>query len=309
MNIFITGSNGFIGSHLKEYLQQNYINYTLFTPSSKQLDLRDEKAVDSYIVSNNIDIIIHLANRGGGRDVAEIKNILEYNLRMFFNIAKWEKYVKKIISFGSGAEYGKHKSIIDVKEDNYLQEQPHDEYGLSKSIMSKYIEKSNNMVQLRIFGAYGEYENYRFKFISNAIVKNLLNLPIHIHKNVYFDYMYIDDLVKIIDWFILSETKEKVYNVTTGGKVDIITLANLVNEVSAFKSNIKVLNSSLNNEYTSNNDRLMSELKDFKFTSHKDAIMKMREYFKDNLDTLDKDIIINDPYLKNIDDMWKKNND
>ena len=42
MNIFITGSNGFVGSHLKEYLQKNYLNYTLFTPSSKELDLADE---------------------------------------------------------------------------------------------------------------------------------------------------------------------------------------------------------------------------------------------------------------------------
>ncbi len=39
MNIFITGSNGFVGSHLKEYLQKNYANYTLFAPSSVELDL------------------------------------------------------------------------------------------------------------------------------------------------------------------------------------------------------------------------------------------------------------------------------
>ena len=39
MNIFITGSNGFVGSHLKEYLQKNYTEYTLFAPSSKELNL------------------------------------------------------------------------------------------------------------------------------------------------------------------------------------------------------------------------------------------------------------------------------
>jgi hypothetical protein len=53
-------------------------------------------------------------------------------------------------------------------------------------VTSKYIEKSDSIVQIRIFGTYGEYENYRFKFITNAIVKNLLNLPIIINKNVYF---------------------------------------------------------------------------------------------------------------------------
>lgn len=305
MNIFITGSNGFVGSHLKEYLSKNYSQYILFTPSSKELDLADENKVDKYILSNKIDIIIHLANRGGGRDTIDMKNVTEYNLRIFFNIAKHEKNVKKIISFGSGAEYGKHKPIIDVKEEDYLLFQPLDEYGFYKSITSKYIEKCKNIVQLRIFGAYGKYENYRFKFISNAIVKNLLHLPIIINKNVYFDYIYIDDLVKMIDWFVHNDAKEKIYNVTTGKKIDLITLANLVNEVSDFKSEIKVLNDGLNNEYTSSNDRLMNELVNFKYTSHEDAIANMRKYFSDNLETLDKEIIMNDPYLKEINNIWK----
>lgn len=305
MNIFITGASGFVGSHLKEFLQKKYSVYNLFTPSSKELDLADENQVDSYIVSNKIDMIIHLANRGGGRDVADMKNITEYNLRIFFNIAKHEKNVKKIISFGSGAEYAKHKPIIDAKEEDYLQAMPLDEYGFYKSITSKYIEKSEKIVQLRIFGAYGEYENYRFKFISNAIVKNLLKLPIVINKNVYFDYIYIDDLVKMIDWFIHNEPKEKIYNVITGEKIDLISLVHLVNETSDFKSEIKVLNDGLNNEYTSNNDRLMNELKDFEFTSHQNAIIKMREYFSYNFDKLDKETIINDSYLSKIDTIWK----
>ncbi|MDQ7068657.1 MAG: hypothetical protein Q9M40_12155 [Sulfurimonas sp.] len=52
------------------------------------MDLTNESQVDNYILSNKIDIIIHLANRGGGRDVSDMKNITEYNLRIFFNIAK-----------------------------------------------------------------------------------------------------------------------------------------------------------------------------------------------------------------------------
>ena len=305
MNIFITGSNGFIGSHLKEYLKKNYNNYKLFLPSSKELDLYEEKEVDNYIISNKIDIIIHLANRGGGRDVADMKNIMEYNLRIFFNIVKHEKKVKKIISFGSGAEYGKHQPIIDAKEDDYLLYQPLDEYGLYKSITSKYIERSDKIIQLRVFGAYGEYENYRFKFISNAIVKNLLHLPIVINKNVYFDYIYINDLVFMIDWFIHNETDKKIYNTTRGDKIDLVTLAELINETGDFNSEIKILNDGLNDEYTSNNDRILSEIDNFEFTPYKNSIIKMREYFRYNLKNLDKEIIINDPYLKKCENMWK----
>jgi GDP-L-fucose synthase len=92
--------------------------YSLFTPSSSKLDLANEVAVDDYILSNKIDIIIHLANKGGDRTTANMKNVTEYNLRIFFNIAKHEKNVKKIISFGSGAEYGKHKPIVEAKEED-----------------------------------------------------------------------------------------------------------------------------------------------------------------------------------------------
>ena len=288
MNIFITGSNGFIGSHLKEYLKNHYSSYNLFTPSSRELDLYNEKKVDKYILSNRIDIIIHLANRSDNKD---IKNVTEYNLRMFFNIAKHEKNVKKIISFGSGAEYGKDKPIINAKEEDYLDYLPQDEYGFYKWVTSKYIEKSDNIIQLRVFGCYGEYEDYRYRFISNTIVKNLLKLPIVIFKNMYFDYIYVGDLLKIVDWFIHNEPKSKIYNVATGKKVDLITLANLVNEVSNFKSDIKVINEGLNNEYTANNDKLLNEIKNLSFTSHKDAIAKMRNYFKNNLEKLDVETV------------------
>lgn len=306
MHIFITGANGFIGSHLKEYLQQKYDSYQIFAPSSKELNLLDEEAVDNYVHSNKIDVIVHLANRGGGRDTTGMKNVTEYNLRIFFNIIKHEKNVKKIISFGSGAEYGKHKPIINAKEQDYLEQQPNDEYGFYKSITSRYIEKSSNVTQLRVFGAYGENEDYRYRFISNAIIKNLLHLPITINQNVYFDYIYINDLIRMTDWFIHNDHKYNIYNVTTGQKVDLVTLAQTINKVSDYKSEIYVLNEGFNNEYSSDNSRVLSELgDDFEFTSHENAIMNMRQFFMKNIESLDKEVIVEDPYLKKIEKMWE----
>ncbi len=305
MTLFITGANGFIGSHLKEYLQKHYPQYILLTPSHDELDLYDECAVDEYMLYHPVDIIIHAANRGGGRDTMGMNNITEYNLRVFFNIIKHEKSVHKIISFGSGAEYGKHKPIVDAKEEDYLHSLPLDEYGFYKSITSRYIAKADKIVQLRIFGCYGEYENYRFKFISNAIVKNLLHLPITINKNVYFDYIYIDDLLKMTDYVIHHEMKEKIYNVSRGEKVDLLTLGQIVNDNADFQSEIVVLNSGLNNEYTSNADRIISEMGGFEFTSHANAMVKMKNYFQSQLTTLDIEMIKNDPYLKAIDTIWK----
>ena len=136
------GKTTVVNNFSKSY--KNYISLNLEKEKDKNYfdSIKDVKTiVEALFLSNNIDIIIHLANRGGGRDTLDMKNITEYNLKVFFNITKHEKNITKIISFGSGAEYCKHKPIIDAKEEEYWNSQPEDEYGLYKSITSKYIEK------------------------------------------------------------------------------------------------------------------------------------------------------------------------
>mgnify|MGYP002795147180 CR=1 FL=1 len=275
------------------------------SPDSNTHIITEENSFDNYLHTTQPDIIINCANRGGGRESGN-ENIVHENLRMFFNIVKHSDKISKIIHFGSGAEYSKYKPIIGVKEEDADIAIPLDEYGFYKSVCSKFIEKSDNNLNLRIFGCYGEYENYEFKFISNAIVKNLLHLPITINKNVFFDYIYVDDLVKIIDHFLHHDSKYKVYNLTTGKKIDLITLANLVNETSDFTSEIKVVNEGLNNEYTSDNSRLMNEVHGFEFTPHREAIIKMRNYYSSILDTIDRERIEADPYLQLCTTFWNK---
>ncbi len=142
---------------------------------------------------------------------------------------------------------------------------------------------------------------------NSAGVKNAMVHYYFRSKQSLFDTIMKETVMKLRSIINdqTNESKEKIYNATTGKKIDLITLANLVNETSDFKSEIKVLNDGLNNEYTSNNERIMKELKNFEFTSHKKAIQKMREYFKANLEKLDKESIINDPYLKEINNIWK----
>lgn len=304
MKILIIGANGFIGRHLREHLVKNSI-YTLLTPSSKELNIAQEENVDAYMDAHKPDIIINCANRGGSRDSGN-ENIVHDNLRMFFNIVKHSDKVSKIIHFGSGAEYSKHKPIVDVKEDIADIIIPQDEYGFYKSVCSKFIEKSNNNLNFRIFGCYGEYENYEFKFISNAIVKNLLHLPITINKNVFFDYIYVGDLVKIVTHFLQNDAAHKVYNLTTGRKIDLISLAKLVNETTDFTSEIRVINEGLNNEYTSDNSRLMDDIDGFEFLPHREAIRGMRDYYRSILDQIDREKVEADPYLQLCTTFWNK---
>ena len=149
MHLLITGGAGFIGRALQEFLQARY-SYKLYAPSSSELDLRDCHAVSSYIKARKISHIIHLANRGGGRDTMGLTDLAEYNLRMFFAIMSQADRVEKILHFGSGAEYSKHKPIVSASEPSYLEALPLDSYGFYKNIASRFIESTRgNVICLR----------------------------------------------------------------------------------------------------------------------------------------------------------------
>ncbi len=298
MNILITGAGGFIGRNLSEYLADRS---HVFAAGYGDLDLLDESAVKEYIEKNRIEVIIHCAAVGGSRksnyDLNRI-DIVEKNLRMFFNLQRCLTPDMRMIQLGSGAEYDRLHWRPKMPEDYFDQHVPGDSYGYSKYVISKYLDNTVNITCLRIFGLFGKYEDYRYKFISNAIVKNLVRMPIVIYQNVLFDYLYIDDLVRIIEQVIHEMPARKHYNVTPAESIDILTVAGIINQVSDFKSEIRVLSDGMNTEYTGDSSRLLSELGDFKFTGYREAIAALFRYYQTVLDALDVKAVQSDAYLE-----------
>lgn len=274
--IFITGAGGFIGRNLTEQLSGKY---KLLTPGHKELDLLDEKAVDNFFKKNKIDVVINCAVIGGSRKEEHVESALFGNLKIFFNILKNKDQFKKMIQFGSGAEYDKSKPIVKVRETDLGKTIPKDEYGFFKYICSKYIEKEKDIVCIRIFGLFGKYEDYRYRFISNAIVNNINGLPITMRQNVFFDYTYINDFVRIVDHFISHKAKHKFYNIGTGVKIDLLTIADKINKIAHKKSKIIVKNKGLNNEYTCDSSRLVKELKKFRFTDFDKSLKELYDWY------------------------------
>lgn len=288
LNIFITGSNGFAGGHLKKYLEDKY---NLLAPGRKELDLLNSEEVEKFFRKNKIDVVIHTALVGGSRKEESVENALDQNLKMFFNIVRNKKYFKKMIHCGSGAEYDKRFPIIQVKEEDFEKKIPVDEYGFGKYVCSKFIENSNNIVCLRIFALFGQGEDYRYRFISNAMCRNIFEMPITMRQDVYFDYIYIKDFVRIVEYFIENTPKHKFYNIGTGKRINIKTYADKINEMSDKKSKIIIKKKGLNDEYTCDNSRLRKELKGFKFTQIDDYLRELYLWYKENKDTINKEVI------------------
>ena len=81
---------------------------------------------------------------------------------------------------------------------------PADQYGFAKYLCSRLAQDIDNVIVLRPFGVWGKYEDYETRFMSNAICKTLYDLPITLNQNAYFDYLFIDDFVKIVEFLCFT---------------------------------------------------------------------------------------------------------
>lgn len=305
-NIAVLGARGFIGSSTAEYLRKNDC-YHVIPVTRDEVDLLNGIDVKNFLAREEVDIVIHCANEGGNRkNQSRSLDIVENNLRMFFNIERALVTEMIFINFGSGAQYDKTRDLYKVSEDRFDEYIPSDAYGYSKYIMSKYIrqrdEASKGIIYNPIiFGMYGIGEDYTYRFISNTIVKNILGMPIKINQDVIFDYLYLEDYYKVLDKMLGDEILEgeREFNMTPTESISLSQLAEIVNQVGVMKSQVIIKNPGMNYQYTGDNTRLLQKMdRDFKFTPYVDAIQKMYQYYYDNIDKLELQKVRDDILIK-----------
>ena len=289
--ILITGGSGFIGRNLAEQLASTC---QVLAPSSAELDLLNERAVREYLSAHNFDVIVHAATTRSNRRVAAPPDMLDRNCRMFFNLVRNlepnQERFGKMIHFGSGAEYDRGQLPPRVREDYFDTRVPRDPYGFSKYICAKYIERSDRIVDLRLFGVFGAYEDYTVRFISNACCRALKGLPIVLRQDIVFDYLYVKDLVRLTMWFIEHDARHKAYNVCTGQPVALTTLAQVIARVSAEVSgrtpSWNVLTKGVGPEYSADNSRMLAEMGQYQFWDLEASIRDLYRWYQqhDGLD-------------------------
>lgn len=289
MKILLTGGSGFVGRNVKEYLVER--GYDIYTPTSKELDCLDERAVREHLSSQVYDVVLHFAVYGNGMNkLVDETKILECNLRIFHNFAKCSALYGKMIYAGSGAEYDKRYPIQMVKETDLQNHTvPTDQYGSMKYTANQMIECSENIYNLRLFGIFGKYENWKVRYISNLCCKSLKGMPLSLRKNCYFDYLWVDDFCCMLEKFMkLDRPKYHTYNTVRGERIDLYSLAEMVNEVSEKPQRIIICQEGLANEYTANNDRILQEIPDMVFTDMKEAVRQLYLWYQQHLDLIDE---------------------
>lgn len=291
MNILLTGGSGFIGKNIKEYFSGKY---QLLVPGRSELNLLDDNMVRKYFEKNDIDVVIHSAAKPGHRNANDLNGLFYSNTKMYYNLSQQSKTYGKMIVLSSGAIYDTRNDIHKVSEDSYKNKLPEDEHGFCKYVCARDIEQMDNIVELRLFGVFGKYEDYAIRFISNVITKTLLDLPISIKQNRKFDYLYIDDLMPVVDYFINNDAKYKAYNVTPDKEIELYQLAEIVRGISGKELPIMVSEPGLGREYSGDNSLLRSELSGIKFTPINMAIWQLFRWYQDNIDMINREYLLFD---------------
>lgn len=294
--LLITGAGprGVTGKLIKEYFIGRY---KILRPSSSELDLTNDEAVSAYFDNHKVDYIIHCATfrPTSIHDGHFVDEELESNLRMYYSLAAQSYKFKKMIYFGSGAEYDKSKPIVNATEESFGLSIPKNKYGLGKYVMNSHACKSHNIYNFRLFGTINKYERPDKNVISNLCVKAINGLPLTLKRNCKFSFVDIEDLFPLLDYALKNELKHHDYNLTNGNAVLLSEVGDIIAKLSGSNESIKFEYDDFNNEYTGDNSRVIEEI-NIVFTPIIDSIRKVFNYYKSTAYTLD---------VKNMDDRWK----
>jgi len=264
MKILVTGKSGFLARSIKHsFLSKKY--NTVFV-GREDLSLLNKDQVKTLLSENKFDIIFHTAVSGGKRNDIDTSETLDTNLRMFLNLAELKNKDCKLINFCSGAAFDRRREINCAKEEEISSRTPDDYYGLSKNIIANYINNfDKTFINLRIFGCFGKLENDN-RFIKNSINNLKNNKNITIFKNKYMDFIYIEDLINILDYFVVNNSHYKDYNIVYKEKITLYDIAKkITSNLHLDESRIDILEPGLDSPYTGSSERIYTLVKNLNY--------------------------------------------
>jgi GDP-L-fucose synthase len=296
MKILVTGGSGFIGRNLVEHLQESH---EVLAPTHAELELTDDQAVRAWFAQHEVDVVVHGAVRPGHRAAVDPSRQLWSNLRMFFNLMACGDRFRRLVFLSSGAVYDIRRPLRHAKEEELGASIPEDEHGLSKYVIGSYLDTRPpwavpEVVELRLFGVFGRYEDYGIRFISNAVCKCLFDLPITLRQNRTFSYLYVDDLGPVVERFLEGPHVHAAYNVAPPWTDDLRDLALTVRRRSGKELPVAVAAPGEGRPYSASGERLAAEFPGIRFTPTERAVDELYSWYEARRDTIDRDVLLFD---------------
>lgn len=232
MNILITGCNGQLGNEL-QLLEKNYSEHTFFNTDVHELDITNAEAIDKFVSSNNIDIIINCAAYTAV-DKAESNKELCQLLN-----AEAPAYLAKAISKRNGwmIQVSTDYVFDGTKNTPYVETDspcPNSVYGSTKLDGEKAVEQAcKNTMIIRTAWLYSSF--------GNNFVKTMMRLGKEQEElNVIFDQIgtptYARDLAVAIMTAVEKGIVPGIYHFSNEGVISWYDFTKAIHRLSGITS-------------------------------------------------------------------------
>lgn len=223
MRILITGANGFVGSHIAEYLltlgnqvvclvrKTSNLYWLKHLPVElKYGEICDYNSLINILKDSDIDVIIHSAGVLRCQDISLYYKVNQQGTSNLINAVKtYLPKLKKFIFISSQAAMGPSSKLEPKRLDEI--ENPISDYGKSKLKAEKEVEKLKGIIPYTIFrpsSVYGPRDKDLFIFFK---LVHLGIKPITKPKR-YIQLVYVMDIAKAVEKSINnSNTDNKIY--------------------------------------------------------------------------------------------------
>jgi GDP-L-fucose synthase len=249
--IYIAGHRGMVGSACWRALEaEGYSN--LIGKTSKELDLRDQNAVENFIRTEKPFAIIDAAAKVGGilaNDTYPYEFLMD-NMLIQNNLIRsaHENNVRKFIFLGSSCIYPKY-APQPLKEEYLLTDslEPTNEwYAIAKISGVKLIEAlrkqyGRDYISLMPTNLYGPNDNYdlRTSHVLPAMIRKFHEAKLNDNSPVELwgtgapmrEFLHVDDLAQAVLFGLENPLENHLLNVGYGSDITIEELALIVQSV------------------------------------------------------------------------------
>lgn len=257
--IYVSGHNGMVGSAIVRKLKAEGYN-NIVVRSSKELDLRNQAAVQDFFKEEKPDHVIVAAAKVGGilANNTYRAEFLYDNLAIAQNLIH-ESYVAnvtKLLFLGSSCIYPK-LAPQPLKEDSLLTgalEPTNEPYAIAKIAGIKLCEAYRDQYDCNFISAmptnlYGPNDNFDLKTshvlpallrkFHEAKINNSDSVEIWGSGNPMREFLHVDDLADACYFLMQNYNQKEFVNVGTGIDIRIGDLAKEISKVVGFDGELK----------------------------------------------------------------------
>jgi GDP-L-fucose synthase len=256
--IYVAGHNGMVGSAIVRKLKsEGYTN--IITSSSKEVDLRNQVAVQEFFQKEKPDYVFLAAAKVGGILANNLyrADFLYENLMIQNNVihSAYKNEVTKLMFLGSSCIYPK-LAPQPLKEDYLLTgelEQTNEPYAIAKIAGIKMCDSYRaqygcNFISVMPTNLYGPNDNYDLNnsHVLPALIRKVITAKKNNEQTVTIwgtgtpkrEFLYVDDLADACFYLMENYNEAGLVNIGVGEDVSILELAQLVAKTVGYDGEI-----------------------------------------------------------------------